>query len=53
MLSAYKDLNQRVEIASTKAPSIEIVESALSTRFIKFTKSQLIGLCPSLSIKSI
>lgn len=53
IISAYRDFEERVEIISSKVPAIEMVKKAISTMFGKFTKSQMVELCPSLSVKSI
>lgn len=53
IISAYRDFEERVEIVSSKVPAIEMVKKAVSTILGKFTKSTLIELCPSLSVKSI
>ena len=53
IISAYRDFEERVEIVSSKVPAIEMVKKAVSTIIAKFTKSQIVELCPSLSVKSI
>ncbi len=53
IISAYRDFEERVEIVSSKMPAIEMVKKAVSTIIGKFTKSQIVELCPSLSIKSV
>ena len=53
IISAYRDFEERVEIISSKVPAIEMVKKAISTVIGKFTKSQMVELCPSLSVKSI
>lgn len=53
IISAYRDFEERVEIISSKVSAIEIVKKAISTVIGKFTKSQMVELCPSLSVKSI
>lgn len=53
ILSAYRDFEERVSMVSLKVPAIKMVEKAISTIIGKFTKSTIIELCPSLSVKSI
>ena len=53
IISAYRDFEERVEIVSSKVPAIEMIKKAISTIIGKFTKSQIVELCPSLSVKSI
>jgi len=53
IISAYRDFEERVDIVSSKVPAIEMVKKAISTTPGKFTKSQIVELCPSLSVKSI
>lgn len=53
IISAYRDFEERVKIVSLKVPAIKMVEKAISTIIGKFTKSQIVELCPSLSVKSI
>lgn len=53
IISAYRDFEERVEIVSLKASSIDMVKKAVSTILGKFTKSQIVELCPNLSVKSI
>ena len=53
IISAYRDFEERVEIVSSKVSAIEMVKKAISTIVGKFTKSQIVELCPSLSVKSI
>lgn len=53
IISAYRDFEERVEIVSLKVSSIDMVKKAVSTILGKFTKSQIVELCPNLSVKSI
>ncbi len=53
IISAYRDFEDRVELVSTKASSCEIVTKAIGNIIGKFTKYQLVELCPNLSVKSI
>lgn len=53
IISAYRDFEDRVDIVSSKSTAIEMVKKAISSIIGKFTKSQIVELCPSLSIKSV
>lgn len=53
IISAYRDFEERVDIVSSKSTALEMVRKAVSTIIGKFNKSQIIELCPSLSVKSI
>ena len=53
IISAYRDFEERVDIVTSNVPAIEMVKKAISTIIGKFTKAQIVELCPSLSVKSI
>ena len=53
ILSAYRDLEERIELVSTKMPALETVKKAIDTKLGKFTKMQVVELCPTLSNSSI
>ena len=53
IISAYNDLEERVELVSVKRPSIEVVRMAINFKLGKFTKSDILELVPSLSSTSI
>ncbi|MGN1227388.1 MAG: Fic family protein, partial [Christensenellales bacterium] len=53
IISAYRDFEERVDIVSTKTSALDTVKKAICNIVGKFTKSQLIELCPNLSVKSI
>ena len=51
--SAYRDLEERIEIVSSKSLAVEAVKKAISNIVGKFNKSKISELCPNLSLKSI
>ena len=53
ILAAYKDLEDRCQLISQKLPAHEIVRRATFEKLGRFTKQDIIELCPSLSLSSI
>lgn len=53
ILSAYIDFEDRVDLVGIKRTSKEIVLKAISTKLGKFTKNDLIELCPTLGKTTI
>jgi Fic family protein len=53
ILAAYKDFEDRFSIVEEKLPAVEIVRKATLTKIGKFTKRDIIELCPSLSLSSV
>lgn len=53
IISAYRDLEERIEIVTDKNSAIEIVTKAVATRIGKFTKADILALCPSISASSV
>ncbi len=53
ILSAYKDLSERVAIVDSGLPAIDMVRKAVSGRIGRFTKQDILALCPSLSLSSV
>ena len=53
ILAAYKDFEDRFSIVGEKLPAVEIVRKATLTKIGKFTKQDIIELCPSLSLSSV
>ena len=53
IISAYRDFEERIEIVTGKNSAIEIVTKAVATRIGKFSKADLLALCPSLSASSV
>lgn len=48
ILSAYRDFEERVNIVSKKQTSKEMVMNAINTKFGKFTKTDILELCPEI-----
>ena len=53
ILAAYKDFEERFEIVEEKLPAIEMVRKAILLKIGKFTKQDIMELCPTLSISSV
>lgn len=53
ILAAYKDFEDRFSIVGEKLPAVDIVRKATLTKIGKFTKRDIIELCPSLSLSSV
>lgn len=53
ILAAYKDFEERIEIVSEKMSAIESVRLAIQKKIGKFTKADIVALCPTLSASSI
>lgn len=53
ILSAYKDFEDRFSLVETKLSAYEMVRRATMNKIGKFTKQDIIELCPSLSISSV
>lgn len=53
ILSAYRDFEERVELVSEKLPAVETVRRAVYNKIGKFTKSEVMELCPTLSKASV
>ncbi|WP_029512678.1 Fic family protein [Mycoplasmopsis iners] len=53
VLAAYKDLDERFNLIEIKVPVIEMVQKAINTKLGRFTKQNIVELCPSISISSI
>ena len=49
ILAAYRDFDERVEIAGEGTSSTDIVRNAVSRQIGKFTKADIMKLCPSIS----
>ena len=48
ILAAYKDFEERFAIVEEKLPAIEMVRKAILLKIGKFTKQDIMELCPSL-----
>lgn len=53
IISAYRDFEDRAEIVFSKDSANELVKKAISAIIGKFKKTDIVELCPSLSVKSI
>ena len=53
ILAAYKDFEERVEIVEVKRSALEMVQIASRQRVGRFTKQDIMELCPTLSISSV
>lgn len=53
ILAAYKEFEDRFSIVEDKLPAVELVRKAIQQKLGRFTKQDIIELCPSLSISSI
>lgn len=53
ILAAYRDFEDRVTMVDEKLPAIETVRRAVYNRIGKFTKSEVMELCPMLSKASV
>lgn len=53
ILAAYREFEDRIEVVSEKFSSEEIVERAIQKKIGKFTKSDVMELCPTISKSSV
>lgn len=53
ILAAYRDFEDRVDMVSEKLPSLEIVRRACMQKIGKFTKTDLMALCPTIGKSSV
>jgi Fic family protein len=53
VLAAYKDFEDRFALVETKLPAVEIVSKASKNKIGRFTKRDIMELCPSLSISTV
>ena len=53
ILAAYRDFEERVNVVSKKMSSFEMVEKAVSSKLGKFTKSDIMELCPEIGRASV
>lgn len=53
ILSAYRDFEERVALVSEKLPAIGIIQRAVYNKIGKFTKSEIMELCPTISKASV
>lgn len=53
ILAAYREFEERVMLVDEKLPSIKTVRRAVYNKIGKFTKSEVMELCPTLSKASV
>ena len=53
ILSAYRDFENRVPLVDTKLPAIEQVRQAIAKKVGKFTRSEIMELCPLIERSSV
>ena len=53
ILSAYKDLDDRMTLIERKRSALEIVKMACQQKIGRFTKQEIHDLCPALSLSSV
>ncbi len=53
ILSAYKDLSERYAIVEEKQPAVDTVRKATFSKLGRFTKQDMLELCPTLSVSSV
>ena len=53
ILAAYRDFEERVNIVSEKMSAFEMVEKAVKSKLGKFTKSDIMELCPEIGRASV
>lgn len=53
ILAAYKAFEERFTIIEEKLPALELVRKATQQKLGRFTKQDILELCPSLSISSV
>lgn len=53
ILSAYRDFEDRVQLVDGKLPALELVRNAVQKKVGKFTKSEVMELCPSIKRASV
>ena len=53
VLSAYKDFSERFSLIEIKKPAAETVKLAVQSKIGRFSKRDIIELCPNLSLSSV
>ena len=53
ILAAYRDFEDRVNVVNKKMSSYEMVEKAVNSKLGKFTKSDIVELCPEIGRASV
>ncbi|MBP5492594.1 MAG: Fic family protein [Clostridiales bacterium] len=53
ILAAYRDFEDRFALVEVKRPALETVRMAVSTKLGRFTKQDILEICPALSLSSV
>lgn len=53
VLAAYRDFEDRVDMVGEKSSALETVKRAVNTKIGKFTKADILELCPAFSAASV
>ena len=53
IISAYRDFEDRMEIVSESESALDMVRKAVANKIGKFTKMDIVAMCPSLSNSSV
>ena len=53
ILAAYRDFEERVDLAGEKRPALAVVSGAVSKKLGKFTKNDIMEFCPTIGNASI
>lgn len=53
ILAAYRELDERLELVGDKSPAIEVVRRTVENKLGKFTKADILKLCPTLGKTSV
>lgn len=53
ILAAYRELDERLELVGEKSSATEVVRRAVESRLGKFTKTDILELCPTLGKTSV
>ena len=53
IISAYRDFEDRMEIVSESESALDMVKKAVANKIGKFTKMDIVAMCPSLSNSSV
>ncbi len=53
ILAAYRDFEERVDVVGHKMSALEMVEKAVKSKLGKFTKSDIVELCPEIGRGSV
>lgn len=53
IIAAYRDFEERIDIVDQKSTAVDQVHEAINMKIGKFTKSEIIELCPGLSRSAV